>query len=101
MKNFLGFCRFLALDPDGREVYEAGRSLAEQQRQTQKAAAEAAGQNVDDLQPFDMSKPNKEIPFKGYLPKLWIENELAAWKLIEEATNTALAQYPTTVEEDR
>jgi len=41
------------------------------------------------------------IPFKGYLPKLYFENELAAWKLIEEAAGTALAQYPTTLEEDR
>ena len=101
MKKFLGFCRFLALDPESREVYEAGRSLAEEQRQTQQAAAEADGKDVDDLQPFDMSKPNREMPFNGSLPKLWIDNELAAWKLIKEAVSTALAQYPTTLEEDR
>ena len=37
---------------------------------------------------------------KGYIDKVSIENEIAAWKLIYETCESKLRNYPTTLEED-
>ena len=100
-QKFLGFCRFLALEPDGGEVYEAGRSLAEEQKRLRDAKAEELGVDKDDVKQFDMSKPLRKMPFEGCLPKLSLENELKAWQIISETAGAALDKYPTTIEHDR
>ena len=38
--------------------------------------------------------------FKGYLPMISLENEVAAWSHISKVVDKALAKYPTTMEED-
>ena len=40
------------------------------------------------------------MKFRGYIPSISKENEAAAWQHIAYIVKRALAQYPTTLEED-
>lgn len=48
-------------------------------------------------------EPDPELikqQLNGYLPKISVKNEIAAWNLITSVVDACLAKYPTTIEED-
>ena len=57
------------------------------------------------LMPEDCDKAYRAIrygvTFKGYIDPVSKENEAAAWKHLQKVVDAALAEYPTTLKEDK
>jgi hypothetical protein len=88
-QNFLGFCRYAS------SLSEEVDSINELKMKAIKEYKEMKESN---------SGQNKKIQppaiIKGYIPAISLQNELSAWKLVQNIIQTQIKRYPTTLSED-
>ena len=84
MRRFIQFARFVAFNENVEHLVEAKKQAEE--------AFLASNPNATSTTAVDA--------FRGFLPIVSVQNEIAAWKLISDMVDKSLAKYPTTLDQD-
>ncbi len=93
MTELIQFARMIVFNDDLAHLYLAKTECVNQHmKKKQENKQKDDSEDSDDVDVSDV--------FKGHMPSISKENELAVWKLIEKLVDEALAKYPTGLEED-